>query len=258
MGELELQRVGHRLGDKMVLDGIDLDLRSGEVVALLGPNGSGKSTLLRAASRALRPDVGAVLLDGADLHTRSTRELAREVAALEQEIHSGFDFMVADVVALGRLVHQQRFSEPGEADRSAVARALQVTDTTHLENRPMSSLSSGERQRAWLAMALAQEPQVLLLDEPTAYLDLGHQLRTMEIIVQRASEGLAVLFATHDLGLAVTFARRLVLIADGRIVADGEVREVVTESHISDVYGAEVRLIIDDDGLPLAVIPRAK
>ncbi len=255
-GDLALRGVAHRLGTKQVLCGVDLTVHAGEVVALLGPNGSGKSTLLRAGSRALRPDSGAVLLDGVALAQRSAAELARELTALEQEPRAGFDFTVGEVVGFGRLPHLGRFAEPGERDHLAVARALEITDIVHLEARAISSLSSGERQRAWLAMALAQEPRVLLLDEPTAYLDLAHQLATMEIIVRRAAAGLAVLFATHDLSLAVAYAQRLLLLADGRVVADGTPREVVTEANIERAYGARVRLLRDDEGVPIAVVPQ--
>ena len=255
-GELTLRGVAHRLGTKQVLSGVDVGVRPGEVVALLGQNGSGKSTLLRIASRALRPDSGRVLLDGVAITQRTAVELARELTALEQEPRVGFDFTVSEVVSFGRLPHLGRFSVPGEMDRQAVMRALQMTDIVHLEARAISSLSSGERQRVWLAMALAQEPRVLLLDEPTAYLDLAHQLATMEIVTRRAAHGLAVLFATHDLSLAVAYAQRLVLLADGRVVADGTPLDVVTEANIEHVYGARVHLLRDDAGVPVAVVPQ--
>lgn len=254
---LNLRGIGHRYGTQEALAEIELLVRGGEVVALLGPNGSGKSTLLKAASRALRPTTGAVYLNGKDLAVRPVAELARELAALEQEVHAGFDFSVREVVELGRLPHLRRLRPAGCDDEQAVRHALATTGTAELAGRCLSTLSSGERQRVWLAMALAQEPAVLLLDEPTAFLDLGFQINIMEIIVELASGGLAVMMATHDLGLAAAFAKRLVLMSGGRIVADGAPAEVLTTERVERVYGASVRLLRDEDGRPLAVAPRS-
>ena len=254
--ELDLRGIGHRYGTRVALAGIDLRVRGGEVVALLGPNGSGKSTLLKAASRALRPTAGAVYLNGRSLADRPVAEVARELAALEQEVHAGFDFTVREVVELGRLPHLRRLQPAGADDARAVRRALAATGTAELADRRLSTLSSGERQRAWLAMALAQEPTVLLLDEPTAFLDLGFQIGIMELIAELAAGGLAVLMATHDLGLAAAFAGRLVLMSGGRIVAAGSPAEVLTAERVEQVYGASVRLLSDADGRPVAVAPR--
>jgi len=256
--ELSIRQVSHWFQEHHVLDDVDLSLVGGEVVALLGPNGSGKSTLLRAASNVLAPTRGAVFLDAAALASQSAAALAREIAALEQEIRPGFDFLVREVVALGRIPHLRRFQEPDAEDQRAVERALEITNTAVLQHRFLATLSSGERQRVWLAMAMAQEPRVLLLDEPTAFLDLGHQVSAMEIISARADEGLAVLLATHDLSLATAFADRLVLLDGGRVVAAGPPAEVATERHIERVYGGSVRLLRDTDGAPIAVVPRRR
>ena len=254
--ELVLRAVGHCYGEHGVVTAIDLQVRGGEVVALLGPNGSGKTTLLRAASKALRPTTGAVYLNGRDLATRSPAALARELAALEQEIHPGFDYTVREVVELGRLSHTRRLQAHTDHDRRVVARALTTTDTARFAARPVLTLSSGERQRVWLAMALAQEPRALLLDEPTAFLDPGYQITTMELIRRLAAGGIAVLLATHDLSLAAAFAHRLVLLHGGRVVASGTPREVLTEAHVAQVYRARVRLLRDAGGNPVAVVPR--
>lgn len=255
--ELKLSAVGHRYGIREVLSGIDLCVRGGEVVALLGPNGSGKSTLLRAASRALRPTVGAVYFNGHDLSEMPLAKVARELGALEQEVQAGFDFTVREVVELGRLPHLRRLQTPGVHDARAVQNALAKTGMVALADRRVNTLSSGERQRAWLSMVLAQEPRVLLLDEPTAFLDLGFQIGIMEIIVELAAGGLAILMATHDLALATAFAGRLVLMSGGEIIATGSSTDVLTTERVERVYGSSVRLLHDVRGRPVAVAPRS-
>lgn len=253
---MELRGISHHYGRHDALTLVDLHASSGEVVAILGPNGSGKTTLLQAASGALRPSTGTVYLDGADMARRSPADAARLRAAVEQEVRPGFDFSVREVVEFGRIAHSGRLQQLSARDRAAADRAMAFTHTTTLADRRVRTLSSGERQRVWLSMALAQEPRVLVLDEPTAYLDPRYQVEIMRIVAKMSRRGMAVMLATHDIGLASAFATRLVLLDGGVIVAAGAAREVLSDALVEQVYGTEVRLIRDASGLPVAVAPR--
>src|SRR3989442_11830926 len=222
MLEARALRAGYHGVD--VLHGIDLSLHAGEDVALIGPNGSGKTTLLRALVGALRPRAGAVFLAGRPLGDFSTRERARRVAMVPQTFATPFAFSGWEVAALGRTPYVGTFGHLSRADRDAVDRALAETDAADLAARPFAELSGGERQRVVLAMALAQEAAVLLLDEPTTHLDLAHQLRTLGLARDLArSRGLAVVAVLHDVALAGGF-ERVVLLDGGPAVAAGTSR----------------------------------
>jgi iron complex transport system ATP-binding protein len=228
-------------GAAPVLCDVSLALARGEMVALLGRNGAGKSTLLRLLSGVLTPSGGAVCLDGVPLACLGRRQIARRLGVVPQEVHVPFAFTVREVVALGRTAHVPLLHGESTRDRHAVERALHLLELEPLAARPYNGLSAGERQRAVLAMALAQEPRVLLLDEPTVHLDLAHQLSVLELVRgQNRSEGLAVLAAVHDLNLAALFFDRLVLLKDGHIVADGPPAAVVTAEAVHDVFGTAV------------------
>lgn len=233
-----------------ILQGIDLEVAAGEFLALIGPNGSGKSTLLRQISGVLKPDKGAVYLDAKEIARLKPAELARYLAALEQEHSVGFDFMVRELVSWGRIPHRQRFSRWSAADKAAVTRALAITGIEKLADRPVSQLSGGERQLAFLAMTLAQEPKVLLLDEPTAHLDIRYQLEIMECVRRLVDEeGLTVVAALHDLNLAARYANRIAVLFQGRIITSGPTQEVLTEELIGSVWGVKVRVLHDQEGL---------
>jgi iron complex transport system ATP-binding protein len=220
---------------------VSLSLAAGEFVALAGPNGAGKSTLLRALSRVLRPRGGAVLLDGGDLYALAARQSARAIAVVPQETSIDFDFTCEEVVLMGRAPHLGRFESEGERDRAVVREAMERTGTWDLRRRSIRELSGGERQRVVLARAFAQEPRVLLLDEPTAHLDLAYQVQVLRSVrALRREKGTAILAAMHDLNLASACADRIVLLSKGRVVASGRPEEVLVPDVVREVFGGDV------------------
>ncbi|MHB8994183.1 MAG: heme ABC transporter ATP-binding protein [Armatimonadota bacterium] len=228
-------------GGTEVLRHVDLSLQPGEMVGLLGPNGSGKSTLLRVLSGLLAPKSGSVTLAGMDLHSHTARQRARLIGLVPQYAHIPFAFSVTDVVAMGRNPYLGLLQGPGAQDQAAIAAALERTDCLHLRERLVTELSGGELQRVIIARALAQEPRVLLLDEPTAHLDLNHQLDIANLLRQlNREQGLTVLWVSHDLNLAAEFCERLVMLKDGKLVADGTPDEVITPQWLADVYGLKL------------------
>jgi iron complex transport system ATP-binding protein len=229
-------------GDRRVLGGVDLELQPGELVALLGPNGSGKSTLLRVLAGTLRPTAGRVELFGRALEAWSRAELARSVTVLPQggmELPAGF--RVADAVALGRIPHARTWFATVPEDVIAVEQALVDSDLAALADRPVEQLSGGERQRVLVAMALAQEPRLLLLDEPTLHLDLAHQLALVELLDGlRRSRGITVLAVLHDLNLAAAVADRAVVLQEGRLLGAGRDGAVVDARRARAAFGVPV------------------
>ena len=222
------------------LTDVTLDVGAGEMVGVVGPNGSGKTTLLRAIHGLLVPVRGSVLLEGKSLRDLGAREIAAAVAAVPQHSGDGFGFTVREIVMMGRYPHQRPLEGERPADVAAVRSALERTHTWHLRERLLEALSGGERQRVLLARALAQDPRVLLLDEPTAHLDLRFQLEMMDLIAEFGRGGLSVIAALHDLNLAAMYCPRLVLLAGGRIVAVGPAGDVLIPERLRAIYGAEV------------------
>lgn len=237
--ELQYGRTG-----PVALRGLSLTLDSGELVGIVGPNGSGKSTLVRALSRALKPGTGSILLNGTDLYGEtSAREAAKGIGVVQQETGEAFGFTVRDVVLMGRSPHIPRrpFSTESAHDHAIADEAMRVTGVETLADRLMVELSGGERQRVVLARALAQEPGVILLDEPTAHLDLKHQREVLAIVKQLSEKmGRAVLAVLHDLNLAAAYCDRLVLMKDGAVLAQGTVSEVLTQENVKAAYGTNV------------------
>ncbi|MDQ7842885.1 MAG: heme ABC transporter ATP-binding protein [Armatimonadota bacterium] len=229
-----------RYGDIPALDQVSLTVVAGEFVGIVGPNGSGKTTLLRAVMGMVRPVRGTVFLDGAEVRRLSARQIARTVALVPQRPHHGFGFTALEIVLMGRAPHLGALDREGPADLAAARRAMEQTQTWHLRHRPVDELSGGEQQRILLARALTQTPQVLLLDEPTAHLDLHHQVAMMRLVRELHRGGLTVVAALHDLNLASMFCDRLVLLHEGRVVSVGSPEEVLTADRLRSVYGAEV------------------
>ena len=224
-----------------VLRGLDLALRAGDLVALLGPNDSGKTTLLRLLTGQPRPDRGSVSVAGRPVAEWRRDALARRVAVLPQQLELPAGFRVAELVEMGRAPHARSLFGSTAEDERAVRRALADADALDLAHRFADQLSGGERQRVLVAMALAQEPELLLLDEPTLHLDLAHQVALLSAIRRlRAQRGLTVLAVLHDLNLAAAFAPRVVILAEGRVAADGPPDEVLTPALVERVFGVGV------------------
>ncbi|APU17937.1 ABC-type cobalamin/Fe3+-siderophore transport system, ATPase component [Actinoalloteichus sp. GBA129-24] len=251
---LRAEGVGVRLGGSTVLDGVDLTTTAGRVTALVGPNGAGKSTLLAVLAGDRRPDEGRVLLDSRSLTEFSVRELALRRAVLPQRVTLSFPFSVLDVVRMGRAPWQGVESDVD--DESAVHEAMAAAQVTEFAARPFFSLSGGERARVALARVLAQRTGLLLLDEPTAALDLRHQESVLRVAVDRAAAGDAVVVVLHDLGLAAAYADRVAVLACGRLIAAGPPLEVLTSRLLSEVYRHDVEVLPHPrTGAPL-ILPR--
>ncbi|MGW3468014.1 ABC transporter ATP-binding protein [Saccharopolyspora sp. NPDC000995] len=242
-------------GDRVIVDGLDFDVVDGTITAVIGPNGCGKSTLLRALGRLLHPKRGSVLLDGKQIHKMSTKEVAKVLGVLPQSPVAPDGLTVADLVARGRHPHQSWYRQWSSDDESAVAEALGMTGIEDLADRTLDELSGGQRQRAWLSMALAQGTDLLLLDEPTTYLDLSHQVDVLELVGRLHDEsGRTVVMVLHDLNLAARYADRLVAMKGGAIVAEGEPGEVLTEELLAEVFELNARVIADPVvGTPMVV-----
>lgn len=241
-----------------MLHEVSLHVAAGQLLALIGPNGAGKSTLLRVASGLLRPHHGEALLDGALLGSLSTRERARRIAVVPQEGPVPSGLFVHEMVALGRTPYVRALLGPTSGDRQAVEWAMDVAGVTPLANRFVDELSGGERQRVILARALAQQPRLLLLDEPTANLDLHHQVAMLELVRGLCSEqGLAAVAAVHDLQLAALFCDQVVLLRDGRVISHGAPEAVLTEALLLEAFGQRVALSAHPThGVPLvALVP---
>lgn len=222
------------------LDGVSLEIGRGEFAGVVGPNGSGKTTLLRAINALVAPGRGTVLLGGSDVAGLSARQVAAAVAVVPQQPHNGFGFTAFDIVMMGRAPHLPVLARERPADLAVVREAMERTRTWHLRHRPIDGLSGGERQRVLLARALAQTPEVLLLDEPTAHLDIRYQLEVMDLVARLNADGLTVIAALHDLNLASMYCRRLVLLREGRVAALGTPADVLTPARLYEVYGAAV------------------
>jgi iron complex transport system ATP-binding protein len=252
---LELEAVAVELGGRAVLDGVDLAIGHGEMVGLVGRNGAGKTTLLRVASGVLRPARGVLRVGGRDARTVARRAFAREVAVVAQENAIPFAFGVLEVVLMGRSPHLGLLAFEGRADRDRAEAALARLGIAHLARRSILEISGGERQLVMVARALAQDAPVLLLDEPTAHLDLAHRVRVLALARELSREGRAVLAVSHDLSLLARFADRFALLADGRVEC-GAPEALLVPDRLRSAFGVEAEVVRGADGA-LAILPRA-
>jgi len=259
--ELRAEELAFSYGGRDVLGGVSLALGRGELVGVLGPNGSGKTTLVRCLMGFLAPRRGRVTLDGRDVAAWPRRELARQLGVVPQEMPTDFPLLVRELVLLGRVPHlpARGLGFESARDRAAAEAALAEAALSELADRPLHQLSGGELRRAFIARALAQEPPLLLLDEPTSSLDLRHQLGVLELLRRRARAGAGILVVLHDLNLAAAYCDRVVVLAEGRVAAAGPPEIALDPVILSDVYGVDLRAILVGNGAgdPTAYSPPA-
>ena len=230
-------------GSTEIIHAVDVCIHRAEIAAIIGPNGSGKSTLLKALARLLKPHSGTIEFLGTDIWRKSERDIAQKIAFLPQSAEPPGDITVLDLVRMGRLPHRKFWDMFSKEDEEICREALARTGMESLAMRPIRALSGGERQRARLAMALAQQPEALLLDEPTTYLDIRHQLALMELVENlHETLGLTVIMVLHDLNQAVRYGERLIAVRAGKIIADGSPNDVFTRELVRDLYGVESRV----------------
>jgi iron complex transport system ATP-binding protein len=255
---LRAERVTLRYGERVISESVDLDVLDGELTVIVGPNGCGKSTLLAALARLLPPAYGNVLLDGAPIGSQSSKHVARQLGLLPQSSIAPDGITVADLVSRGRFPHQGLLRQWTPADSAAVEHALGATNTAVFARRPVAELSGGERQRVWLAMILAQDTPILMLDEPTTFLDIAHQIDVLDLIAELHESGRTVVVVLHDLNLACRYATHLVAMRDGRIAAQGAPSDIVDAELVERAFGLACRVIADPEtGTPL-VVPAAR
>jgi iron complex transport system ATP-binding protein len=253
--EVDDLRFSYRNG--RVLDGISLTVESGEILGVIGPNSAGKTTLLRLLSRVLVAEEGMISLFGRDLNALTKREVARTVAVVPQEFQVAFPFTVEQVVAMGRYPHARGLGLETAEDHQTTEHAMDETATTHLAAKYLDQLSSGEKQRVVIARALAQHPRLLLLDEPTAHLDLSHQVEILGLLKRLKSEGgLTIILVSHDLNAAAAVSDRLVLLKEGTVLTAGLPEEVMRSEILERAYGCAVWIDTDPETGKIRILPR--
>ncbi len=246
-------------GGQRVLDDVSLAVGRGDLVGVIGPNGSGKTTLLKVLGGMLPPGAGAVYLEESPVRSWSRRDIARRIAFVPQETHSSFDFSVLDIVLMGRFPHLGAFAIEGPADLAIAREALQATGASTFETRSFNTLSGGEKQRVVIASALAQRAALLLLDEPTASLDVGHQLEVGTLLSRlNREQGVTMVLTTHDLNFAASLCRQLMLVRDGRVIASGPTEQVLTASAVRALYDVDADVRLHPRAGHLTVTPIAR
>jgi iron complex transport system ATP-binding protein len=243
MKSIVAKNISFSYNEDAVLRNITLEFTEGDFVGIIGPNGAGKSTLLRIICRILRPQHGTILLFGDDIAQMHGKHIARYIAFVPQETHFSLNFTVEDVVRMGRYPYQSPFQPERSEDRDAVDRALNAAEVHKFRHRHVDTLSSGERQRVVIARALAQAPRILILDEPTSHLDLRHQHAIMDLLGSLNSKGMSILVVNHDLNLASLYCRRLILLHEGSVFAQGTPVSIITEEILKQIYHTDVTII---------------
>jgi iron complex transport system ATP-binding protein len=257
--QVEADHLTLSYGDRPILEDVSVRIPMGKITAFIGPNGSGKSTLFRALSRLLKPASGQVLIDGASIQSMSTKEVARKLAILPQQSSAPDSITVEDLVWYGRHPYRRPLLPPSAVDRARVDWAIEATHLDALRRHPVDALSGGQRQRAWIALALAQDTDLLLLDEPTTFLDLAHQLDVLDLCVElNRDQGKTIVMVLHDLNLAAEYCDELFCVRAGRIAAHGPPAEIVTRDMIREVFGVDAEVVRHPiSGSPLC-IPHAR
>lgn len=252
---LATEELGISYGDVDIVKGLNLEILEGKVTAIIGPNGCGKSSILKTMSRILEAKRGAVYLDGKAIHKTSTKEIAKKMAILPQTPEAPSGLTVSELVSYGRFPHQRGFGRLTDDDRKIVRWAIDVTGMTPFYERPIEALSGGQRQRVWIAMALAQETDLLLLDEPTTYLDLAHQLEVLQLLDKLNKEqNRTIVMVIHDLNHAARFAHQMVALNRGTIIKGGSPNEVMTPSVLKDVFNIDAEVVADPrTGKPVCI-----
>ena len=253
---LHVKDVSVGYGERTVLDTLNVDIKRGAVTSIVGPNGCGKSTLLRTMSRLLNPTKGEIVLDGKSIHDIPTRKLATQLGLLPQTPIAPDGIVVADLVGRGRTPHQGILGRWSQQDYDIVAEALETTGISDLAERSIDELSGGQRQRVWIAMALAQRTDTLLLDEPTTYLDVKHQLDVLDLLTElNRDRGTTIVMVLHYLNLAARYSDELVAVSGGKVFAHGHPREVITKENVKSVFGIDSVIITDPVSDQPAVMP---
>jgi iron complex transport system ATP-binding protein len=252
---LTAERVCLAYDDRVIVDRLSMAVPAGQITVIVGANACGKSTLLRGLARLMKADEGSVLLDGQDIHRRSTRDVATRLGILPQQPIAPEGITVSDLVGRGRHPHQRWHRQFSVDDEAAVMTALDATGTTDLADRSVDELSGGQRQRVWIALALAQGTPLMLLDEPTTFLDLAHQVEVLDLLARlNETEGRTIVLVLHDLNLACRYAHRLVAMKDGAIVAEGPPAEVITAELVAKVFDLDCHVMDDPlTGTPLVL-----
>lgn len=241
---VENLHVGYK--NHLILNGVSLDIKHGKVYSVIGPNGCGKTTLIRAMSRNLRPESGKVLLCGSNIFKTNTKVVAQKMAVLGQTNTSMSDITVKTLVSYGRYAHRKWWAS--NQDTKVIEWAIERTGMSKLQNRKINSLSGGERQRAWIAMAIAQKPEIMLLDEPTTYLDIAHQLEIMELVsALNHEEGITIVMVLHDMNHAVRFSDEIILLNGGKIRTTGSPKELLDNGELEEVFGVEAEILTDSE-----------
>ncbi|MYV59423.1 ATP-binding cassette domain-containing protein [Streptomyces sp. SID4931] len=242
-------------GDRTVIDQLDVAIPSGVITTIIGPNGCGKSTLLRTLTRLLKPSGGTVVLDGEDIGTLRTKDVAKKLGLLPQAPVAPEGLTVADLVARGRHPHQSWLRQWSSDDADVVRRALAMTGVADLADRTVDSLSGGQRQRVWISMTLAQGTDLLLLDEPTTYLDLAHAIDVLDLVDDLHESGCTVVMVLHDLNLATRYSDNLVVMRGGAVLAQGHPRDVITAELLHEAFGLRAKVIDDPVGDRPLIVP---
>ena len=255
MNRLTGEAISIGYGEKLIVNDLNLEIPDGKVTSIIGPNGCGKSTLLKALSRILNVQTGEVLLDGKNLHSTSTKEIAKKIAILPQSPDVADGLTVGELVSYGRFPHQKGFGRLSKQDKEEIEWALNVTGTHDFKYRAINDLSGGQRQRVWIAMALAQKTDIIFLDEPTTYLDISHQLEILELVQElNREQGCTIIMVLHDINQAIRFSDHLIAMKAGEIVAQGQTEEVLTNEILEEVFNIDAELSTDPrTGKPMLV-----